>query len=168
MLRSGQHIEPATLTAVIDAAWGTGVVLLQQYAQQLHERGRQQGLFPLTVTQQVCSEGCVLALQLPGGPAHVVQLSLLGLLAQLREQAGTLLSPLIEGSGCAKVLLRLPVQVSVECWVGIAPACLLGLDHDWPTRTRTNTPRARARRDRTPARCATSLPPSCPAWPPPL
>lgn len=58
---------------------------------------------------QVCGAGYVLDLQLPGGSAHVVLLSLLLLLANLKEQAATLLGP--ADSGSAKVLLRLPVQV---------------------------------------------------------
>lgn len=51
----------------------------------------------------------MLDLKLPGGAPHVVLLSLLLLLADLREQAGTLLTPADNNS--AKVLLRLPVQV---------------------------------------------------------
>lgn len=51
----------------------------------------------------------MLDLQLPGGPSHVVLLSLLALLANLREHASTLLTPTDTGSD--KVLLRLPVQV---------------------------------------------------------
>lgn len=58
---------------------------------------------------QVCGAGYVLDLQLPSGSAHVVLLSLLLLLANLKEQAATLLGP--ADSGSAKVLLRLPVQV---------------------------------------------------------
>lgn len=67
---------------------------------------------------QLCGGGYVLDLQLPGGPAHVVLLSLLALLSNLRERASTLLTPTETGS--AKVLLRLPVQVrhgSLACFV---------------------------------------------------
>jgi hypothetical protein len=63
---------------------------------------------------QVCGAGYVLDLQLPGGSAHVVLLSLLLLLANLKEQAATFLAP--ADSGSAKVLLRLPVQVGHEHW----------------------------------------------------
>lgn len=66
-------------------------------------------MWPLPCSVQVCGEGYVLDLKLPGGAPHVVLLSLLLLLADLREQAGTLLTPADNNS--AKVLLRLPVQV---------------------------------------------------------
>lgn len=62
---------------------------------------------------QVCGEGYVLDLQLPSGPPHVVMLSLLLLLAELRGQSAALLTP--AANGAAKVLLRLPVQVSRTC-----------------------------------------------------
>lgn len=61
---------------------------------------------------QLCGGGYVLDLQLPGGPPYVVLLGLLMLLANLRERS-TLLTP--TDSGSAKVLLRLPVQVSQAC-----------------------------------------------------
>jgi hypothetical protein len=63
----------------------------------------------LGVATQLCGGGYVLDLQLPGGPPHVVLLSLLVLLTNLRERSSTLLTP--TDSGSAKVLLRLPVQV---------------------------------------------------------
>ena len=72
-------------------------------------------LHPLTSSpcvfclRQVCGEGYVLDLQLPGGPTHVVLLSLLSLMSHLRDEATSLLAPADNGS--AKVLLRLPVQV---------------------------------------------------------
>jgi len=53
MLRSGQHVDPPTFDAVIDACWSTGVVPQQQYAQQLHERARQQGLYQTLTVKQV-------------------------------------------------------------------------------------------------------------------
>lgn len=78
---------------------------------------------------QLCGGGYVLDLQLPGGPPHVVLLGLLVLLANLRDSSGTLLTP--TDSGSAKVLLRLPVQVSQPCascqLLLIRPACA-GLD----------------------------------------
>lgn len=74
---------------------------------------------------QLCGGGYVLDLQLPGGPPHVVLLGLLVLLANLRDSSGTLLTP--TDSGSAKVLLRLPVQVSQPCascqLLLIGPAC---------------------------------------------
>jgi hypothetical protein len=62
----------------------------------------------------------VLDLQLPGGLPHVVLLSLLLLLVNLRDQAIALLTP--ADNGGAKVLLRLPAAVrdcavcSCSCW----------------------------------------------------
>lgn len=172
MLRSGQQVELTTFDAAIDACWATGIVPLQQLAQQLYQRAQQQGLFPTHVLKQVrtclahavavdvlvsgllptvdelacychvrlgmqtgsqrtarnarpksclrqysrasfvaqvCGEGYVLDLQLPGGSPHVVLLSLLLLLVQLRDAATTLLTPADNGS--AKVLLRLPASV---------------------------------------------------------
>jgi pentatricopeptide repeat protein len=53
MLRSGQQVELTTFDAAIDACWATGIVPLQQLAQQLHQRAQQQGLFPTHVLKQV-------------------------------------------------------------------------------------------------------------------
>lgn len=53
MLRSGQGVEDRTFSAAIDACWATGVVPLQQFAQQLYERAQQQGLYKPAVHKQV-------------------------------------------------------------------------------------------------------------------
>ena len=53
ILRGGQHVELAAFDAAITACWCTGVVPLQQYALQLFDRARQQGLYQLQVTEQV-------------------------------------------------------------------------------------------------------------------
>lgn len=53
MLRSGQHVEPATFDAAIDACWATGVTPLQQVGLQLYERAHQQGLYQTQVVKQV-------------------------------------------------------------------------------------------------------------------
>lgn len=53
MLRSGQHVDATAFDAAIDACWGTGVLPLQQFAQQLLERAQQQGLYQKRVVKQV-------------------------------------------------------------------------------------------------------------------
>lgn len=53
MLRSGQHVDGTAFDAAIDACWGTGVLPLQQFAQQLLERAQQQGLYQTRVVKQV-------------------------------------------------------------------------------------------------------------------
>jgi hypothetical protein len=53
MLRSGQHVDLTTFDAAIDACWATGVVPLQQFAQQLYERAVQQGLYQTQIVKQV-------------------------------------------------------------------------------------------------------------------
>lgn len=57
---------------------------------------------------QPCAEGSLLDIQLPSGPPHVVLLSLLHTLRELRDQySGLMVPPTV-----AKVLLRLAVQVN--------------------------------------------------------
>eukprot|EP00775_Hariotina_reticulata_P007913 gene7913-8109_t len=103
ILRGGQHVETAACDAAISACWGTGAVPLQQYALQLFDRARQQGLYRLQVAEQVCGDSSLLDVQLPPGSAHVVLVALLHALRELREQHIGLLT----SSRVARVLLRM-------------------------------------------------------------
>lgn len=64
----------------------------------------------------------MLDLLLPGGPPHVMVLSLLHLVADLREKACTLLTP-TQGGTSAKVLLRLAVQVGGVSLMHVKAVC---------------------------------------------
>ncbi|WIA09188.1 hypothetical protein OEZ85_008599 [Tetradesmus obliquus] len=106
MLRGGQHVDLTTYDAAIDACWATGVVPLQKYALQLYGRAHQQGLFQGLVSEQACAEGSLLDIQLPGGSPHVVLISLLHMLHELRYHFAAM-----GGAPCVgKVLLRLGLQ----------------------------------------------------------
>eukprot|EP00878_Enallax_costatus_P004567 GHUV01004808.1.p1 GENE.GHUV01004808.1~~GHUV01004808.1.p1 ORF type:complete len:696 (+),score=237.48 GHUV01004808.1:1024-3111(+) len=106
MLRGGQHVDITTYDAAIDACWATGVVPLQKYALQLYDRAHQQGLFKVLMGEQVGPAGFVLDIQLPSGSPHIVLISLLHTLRDLREQYANLLVP----QTVTKVLLTLGVQ----------------------------------------------------------
>jgi pentatricopeptide repeat protein len=53
MLRSGQHVDPATSDAAIDTCWATGIVPLQQVAVQMYKRAQQQGSHQTHMAKQV-------------------------------------------------------------------------------------------------------------------
>jgi pentatricopeptide repeat protein len=57
MLRSGQHVDPATSDAAIDTCWATGIVPLQQVAVQIHKRAQQQGSHQTHMVKQVSAGG---------------------------------------------------------------------------------------------------------------
>lgn len=126
MLRSGQHVDATAFDAAIDACWGTGVLPLQQLAQQLLERAQQLGLYQTRVVKQV---GDVPWLQ-----PDATQLLVVGVHQGVQPKhlpvAGMVLSvwcftqPVSDHMGAVWAFVLCRCVVPATCWTC---SCLVGL-----------------------------------------
>lgn len=127
MQRGGQAVDLEAQQDMLEAAWCSGVVMLQRYAAQQYKCGRSQGRYSTSITERHSPDGVTtLEAVLHCSPTHVLRLGMLMTLAELRDQYGKALAARLPGS--AHVVLRVPTQVCCQ----VAPQCTGPCTPQWP------------------------------------